>query len=155
MSQAGGGGLGPGTGFAAILAAPGEGQEPPRIGAAGYGVLVPQVDAEGNDLGGVRSIYQLVPIGTCTAWNNFRPDWFEGNLCNLNGSFAPFARTRAEGLAAGDPRPSLEERYPDRPAYAAAIRRAAAGLVERRQMLAEDAARLIAEAKRDGIRSGP
>ena len=35
--------------------------EPPRIGTAGYGVLVPQVDADGNDLGGVRSLDERVP----------------------------------------------------------------------------------------------
>ena len=69
--------------------------EPPRVGTASYGILVPQVDGDGNDLGGVRSLYELVPIGTYTAWNQFRPDWFEGNFCNFTGSFVPFARTRS------------------------------------------------------------
>jgi hypothetical protein len=128
--------------------------EPPRVGTASYGILVPQVDGDGNDLGGVRSLYELVPIGTYTAWNQFRPDWFEGNFCNFTGSFVPFARTRAERVA-GDPRPSLEERYPDKEAYVAAIKQAAAELVRQRFLLQEDAGQLVAEAERDGIRVGP
>jgi hypothetical protein len=129
--------------------------EPPRVGAASYAVLVPQVDADGNDLGGVRSVYLAAPIGTYTAWNHFRTDWFDGGFCNFNGSFVPFAATKAERLAAGDPRPSIEERYPDKGAYGAAVRNAAAGLVERRLLLAEDAERLVAEATKDGVRAGP
>jgi hypothetical protein len=113
--------------------------EPPRVGTASYGVLVPQVDADGNDLGGVPSLYELVPIGTYTAWNQFQPAWFDGNFCNFNGSFVPFARTRSERAAAGDARPSLEERYPDKQAYVAAVGRAAAELVGQRFLLQEDA----------------
>ncbi len=129
--------------------------EPPRIGTAGYGVLVPQVDADGNDLGGVRSLDERVPIGTYTGWNRFRADWFEGGFCNLTGSFVPFARTRSERAATGDPRPSLEERYPDKGVYVAAVKRAAGELVGQRFLLQEDADRLVAEAERDGVRSGP
>jgi hypothetical protein len=112
------------------------------------------VDADGNDLGGVRSLYSMVPIGTYTAWNQFQSDWFEGNFCNFNGSFVPFARTRSE-RAMGDPRPALEERYPDKEAYVAAVRRSAADLVGQRFLLQEDADRLVSEAERDGIRTGP
>ena len=129
--------------------------EPPRTGAAAYGVLVPQVDTDGNDLGGVKSVYQLVPIGTYTAWNRFQPAWFEGNFCNFNGSFVPFARTRSERAATGDPRLSLEERYPDKQAYVDAIKRAAADLVGQRYLLQEDADRLVAQAEKDGMRSSP
>jgi hypothetical protein len=129
--------------------------EPPRRGSASYGILVPQVDTDGNDLGGVRSLHQLVPIGTYTGWNQFQSAWYDGNFCNFNGSFVPFARTRAERASTGDPRPSLDERYPDRQAYVAAIRLAAAELVARRHLLAGDAERLVAQAEREGVRSGP
>ena len=54
--------------------------------------------------------------------------------------------TRAERLAAGDPRPSLEERYGDQPGYVAAVREAAGRLVDERLLLPEDAERLISEA---------
>ena len=129
--------------------------EPPRAGTASYGVLVPQVDADGNDLGGVRSLHLRVPVGTYTGWNLGRADRFEDGFCSLQGSFVPFAATRAERLAAGDPRLSLEERYPTREAYLAAIQQAAADLVARRLLLPEDASRLIAQAEREGVRSGP
>ncbi len=130
-------------------------REPPGMGTGSYAVLVPQVDADGNDLGGVRSIYELAPIGTYTSWNHFRPDWFDGGFCNFTGSFLPFARTRAERLAAGDPRLSIEERYPDKAAYLESVRGAAETLVEQRMLLREDMDRLVAEAARDGVRAGP
>lgn len=129
--------------------------EPPRVGTARYGILVPQVDADGNDLGGVRSLHQRVPVGTYTGWNLGRPERFEDGFCSLQGSFIPFARSRAEREAAGDPRPSLEERYPTPAAYAEAVRRAAGTLVAARLLLAEDAAALIARAEREGVRAGP
>ncbi len=73
----------------------------------------------------------------------------------MSGSFIPFAPTKQERLAIGDVRPSIEERYPTKEAYVAAFKKAANDLVARRFLLADDAARLIAEAERDGIRSGP
>ena len=42
--------------------------EPPRSGAP-YTVLVPQVDADGNDRGGVPQLEVAVPLGTHTGWN--------------------------------------------------------------------------------------
>jgi hypothetical protein len=40
-------------------------------------------------------------------------------------------------LATGDPRPSIEERYPTPEVYIAAVRRAAEQLVAQRYLLAE------------------
>lgn len=128
---------------------------PPRIGSAAYGVLVPQVDADGNDIGGIRSVFLQVPVGTYTGWNPFQSDFFSGGQCNLGGSFIPFAATRAEREARGDARLSIEERYPDKQAYVAAFRTAAQRLVEQRMLLPDDAAVLVAAAERDGIRAGP
>jgi len=129
--------------------------EPPRIGARPYRLLVPQVDVDGNDLAGIRSVHVEVPIGTYTGWNLFRAGRFEDGLCSLQGSFVPFARTRAERLANDDPRPSLEERYPTRDAYLDAVRRAADDLVKRRFLLADDAAALVAEAEKEGVQLAP
>lgn len=129
--------------------------EPPKVGSASYGVLVPQVDADGNDLAGVRSLHVQVPIGTYTGWNKFRDGLFGGGFCNLAGSFVPFAATKADREKTGDPRLSLEERYPSKAAYVTAVRLAADNLIRARFLLPDDAYRLITEAETNGVRKGP
>ncbi|HJS86844.1 MAG TPA: alpha/beta hydrolase domain-containing protein [Acetobacteraceae bacterium] len=129
--------------------------EPPRVGTASYGVLAPQVDADGNDVGGIRSVFLQAPIGTYTGWNIGRAGRFEGGLCNLQGSFIPFAPDRAAREAVDDPRPSLAERYPDQAAYAGAFRAGAERLVAQRFLLPDDARALVAAAERDGIAAVP
>lgn len=129
--------------------------EPPRIGRARYAIMVPQVDADGIDIGGIRDLYLRVPVGTYTGWNNFRAGMFGGGFCGLSGSFIPFAPTRAAREAIGDPRLSLAERYPTPEAYVGDIRRAAAALVAERFLLPEDADRLVGEAEAHGLRAGP
>jgi hypothetical protein len=129
--------------------------EPPRLGSRPYRLLVPQVDTDGNDVAGIRSVHLQVPVGTYTGWNLFRAGRFEDGFCSLQGSFIPFARTHAERLATGDARPSIEERYPTREAYVDAVRRAANELVTQQFLLADDAATLVAEAEKEGIRLAP
>ena len=129
--------------------------EPPKVGSASYGVLVPQVDADGNDLGGIRSVFEQAPVGTYLGWNLFASGWLQGGMCNLQGSFIPFAATRAERESAGDPRPSLEERYPTRESYVGRFREAAQRLVDARLMLPEDMATLVGRAEQDGVRAAP
>jgi hypothetical protein len=130
-------------------------REPPRVGSGSYGVLEMQVDADGNDLGGIRSAFLQTPIGTYTGWNLGRKDRFENGMCNLQGSFIPFAATKAERLAAGDPRLSIEERYPSKEAYLSTFKKAAADLLTKRYLLPEDAALLVDRADSEGIRSAP
>jgi Alpha/beta hydrolase domain len=130
-------------------------REPPRQGTADYAILVPQVDRDGNDVGGLRSVFLQAPIGTYTGWNLGRKDRFEDGFCSLAGSFVPFAHTRQERLETGDPRLSIEERYPTRDAYAAAVRAAADSLVAQRYLLPADAALLVRSAEADGIRAAP
>jgi len=116
---------------------------------------VSQVDEDGNDLGGVRSIYVRVPLGTYTGWNLGRKDRFEDGFCSLNGSFVPFAATKQERVDAKDPRLSIEERYPTKDAYVAKVKQEAAELVSQRLLLPTDAVRLVGEAEQGGIRRGP
>jgi hypothetical protein len=78
-----------------------------------------------------------VPLGTYTGWNVYRAQPCE--LCDRDGSLIPFARTRTERTAAGDPRPSLEERYGSRENYIARVETAAAALVADRLLLPADA----------------
>jgi Alpha/beta hydrolase domain len=126
---------------------------PGLLGAfgVGYTILVPQVDADGNDVGGVRSTTLQAPLGTYTGWNLGRPDRWPNHLCSLQGSFIPFAKTRAERIAVGDPRPSLEERYGDHAGYVAAVRAATERLEAERLLLPEDAARLVSEAEASDV----
>jgi hypothetical protein len=122
-------------------------KEPPALGAP-FVVLVPQVDSDGNDLGGIRLPDLAVPLGTFTGWNVAIPPMPGLHyLAGLVGSFDPFARTRAERMRAHDPRPSIEERYKNRTDYLSRVSQAVAGLVGDRYLLASDAPMVIARAK--------
>lgn len=129
--------------------------DPPRLGTGRYNNLVAQVDHDGNDLGGIRNVYVQVPIATYTGWNVFDRSRYADGFCTLQGSYIPFAATREERIQTGDARPSLQERYPTREAYVAAIRKAAADLVSKRHLLPEDAQRLVSEAERSGWSNRP
>lgn len=121
--------------------------EPPRVGAGAYGVRVPQVDADGNELGGLRLPALAAPLATHTGWNLRRVGVAPGGPCGLDGSMLPFARSRAERLARGDPRRSLEERYGDDAGYRRAAERAVRRLERRGFLLPADAARLVEQAR--------
>ena len=57
----------------------------------------------------------------------------------------------AERMAAKDPRPSLEERYPTHDAYVEKVRAAAAKLVADRFLLREDADLIVSQAQAAAI----
>src|SRR5262249_31721547 len=101
--------------------------------------LVPRVDADGNERGGVPSVLHPEPRGTYLGWNVARGGFFKGHHAGFVGGFIPFARTRAERTEAGDPRPALEERYRDHAGYVAAVQAAAERLVKQRFLLPDDA----------------
>ena len=113
-------------------------REPPALGEP-YRVLVPQVDADGNDLAGIRVLELAVPLGTYTGWNILLPEARDvGYLSGLVGSFEPFALTKAARESQGDPRPSIEERFAGREQYLVQARQAAQRLVAQRFMLQTD-----------------
>ncbi len=113
-------------------------------------MLVPRVDADGNEVGGVPNVLTDAPLGTYLGWNitagGARP-FHQGQICNYVGGMVPFAKTKAERLASGDPRLSLEERYGSHAGYVEAVRRAAANAVARGFLLQADADALIAAAE--------
>jgi len=115
--------------------------------------LMPKLDADGNEAAGVPSVQHQVPLGTYTGWNVTRGGFFRGQPCGggLTGGYVPFAKTRAERVAAGDPRASLEERYGTQQGFLCAVRKAVAREVERRFLLQDDAARLIEQARAAAI----
>jgi hypothetical protein len=121
--------------------------EPPTLGAP-YPVLVPQVDADGNDNGGIALPEVAVPLGTHTGWNvsTFPPSGLR-YLAGLVGSFEPFARTRADRERAGDSRRSIDERYANRDDYLQRVRRAAADLVRQRFLRRADVDSVVARAE--------
>ncbi len=116
---------------------------PPRAGRP-YVTLVPAVDQDGNEKAGVRLPVIAAPRGTATGWN-LRDDSFGagGVLAGLPGAWFPFAETRAEREASGDPRPSLEERYPNEGTYLEACTESLLELREGGYLLDEDVARLL------------
>ncbi len=117
-------------------------QTPPRA----WHALVPQVDADGNERAGIRLPDIAVPRGTFTGWNLYTAPYASGELADRDGTFLAFAETPAAREAAGDPRPSLQERYADAAAYGAAVRDCAAALQRERLLLAEDAERSVRDA---------
>jgi hypothetical protein len=54
-------------------------------------------------------------------------------------------------MAAGDPRPSVEERYPNHDAYVAKVKDAADRLVAQRYLLADDAEKLVQQARESKV----
>jgi Alpha/beta hydrolase domain len=131
--------------------------EPPRIGAP-FPVLVPQVDADGNGMAGIRMPELAVPLATYTGWNLFNDRSGPTDvLSSMQGSYVPLARTAADRKRTGDPRPSIEERYRDKDQYLGLVTKAAQALVDQRFLLAEDAAIVVANAGRhwDYIASTP
>jgi hypothetical protein len=128
--------------------------EPPRLGKP-FPVRVPQVDADGNELGGFRGLELLAPLATYTPWHLRRGAIDRDQLVDFYGTFIPFARDRAERERRGDPRPSLIERYGDRARYVDLVRRHAETLVRSGFLLAEDAPRVVEQAERGWNRLMP
>ena len=109
-------------------------------------VLVPAVDEIGNDVAGIRHPFVEAPIATLAGWNLRRPEFTDGDLCGVLGMMIPLRRTRDERLAAGDPRPALEELYGDHEGYVLKVAEAALNLWSQRLMLLEDVSQTIQEA---------
>ncbi len=121
-------------------------QEPPAIKSA-FAILVPQVDADGNELAGILMPELSVPIATYTGWNLFHEKSGPTNVVSsMQGSFIPLARTKAEREQSGDPRRSVEERYRGRNQYLAEITKAANELAAKGYLLKNDIPRIVEQA---------
>ena len=126
---------------------------PPRIKRV-LAMLAPKVDADGNERGGVPVVLHDAPLGTYLGWNitagGARP-FHAGQICNYTGGMLPFARSKLEREAAGDPRPSLEERYGSHDGYVAAVQRAADTAQAAGFLLADDARALVRAAQASAV----
>jgi hypothetical protein len=117
--------------------------QPPKVGES-FPVLVPQVDADGNEREGVRLPEITVPLATYTGWNLRdssigAPD----QRLPFEGSYLPFPKTAEERQKNGDPRKSIAERYSDRDDYVTRFTRAVDDLVKQRWILPEDRATVL------------
>ena len=129
---------------------------PAKAGVA-YRTYVSKVDADGNEVAGIRPPELQVPLATYCGWNPRHPDTGAGgDLMQMMGSTLPFAPTRAAREHSGDPRPSLEERYASKNAYLARVRDAGMTMVSARQLLDEDVEAIVERAGRlwDYFQSG-
>ncbi len=117
--------------------------QPPKVGPA-FPLLVPQVDADGNERDGVRLPEIAVPLATYTGWNLRDPSiGAPDQRVAFEASYVPFARTAAERRKTGDPRQSIAERYPDREEYLTAYKAVVDDLVEQRWILPEDRSAML------------
>ncbi len=117
----------------------------PRAEVAEYPALVPQVDINGNDEGGVSLPEITVPLATYTGWNlRDKSIGAPEERTAFLGSFVPFRRSTAEAKAAHDPRAGIEDRYQDFAGYQAKYQAALDALVRQRYILPEDAGHLSA-----------
>jgi len=127
--------------------------EPPQPRTE-YPTLLPQVDADGNDVDGLRSVTLMAPLGTYTGWNVRGAGFSQGDACDLTGSYIPFALTRAQRRMSGDERPSLQERYGNLQHYTAVAKAAAAHLVSRGYLLPADEAAAVTSAVNQAQQAG-
>jgi Alpha/beta hydrolase domain len=100
---------------------------------------------------GIRLPLVAAPVATTTGWALRRAGFGENDGCESAGQNIPFATTKAERLATGDPRKSLEERYGTHDRYVAAVGRAATELQRRRLLLPEDVDKYIAAAEASSV----
>jgi hypothetical protein len=119
-----------------------------------YPSFVPRTDRDGNDVAGVRLPDVTVPLATYTGWA-LRSGPQANDGCESAGQMIPFARTRAEREASGDPRASVEERYPSFRRYERQVVHAIREMLKDRLMLCEDAGdeydRLVANGLARGV----
>jgi Alpha/beta hydrolase domain len=118
-----------------------------------YPSYVPKTDSDGNDIAGIRLPELTVPLATYTGWA-LRSGVWANDGCESSGQYIPFKATAAERMAAGDPRPSVQERYPSFAMYRSGVMRAIDDLVRNRFMLCDDTAGVYARLLQAGLDAG-
>ena len=118
-----------------------------------YPSYVPKVDSDGNDIAGIRLPELTVPLATYTGWA-LRSGVWANDGCEGSGQYIPFEATKAERIAAGDPRPSVQERYHSFAMYRAAVKNAIDDLVKNRFMLCEDTEAIYTRLLQAGLAAG-
>jgi hypothetical protein len=118
-----------------------------------YPSYVPKTDGDGNDIAGIRLPELSVPLATYTGWG-LRAGAWANDGCEASGQYIPFTKTRADRLAAGDPRPSVQERYASYSQYRAKLIQAVDNLVRSRFLLCEDSQDILTRLLQAGLDAG-
>ncbi len=126
--------------------------EPPQVDTAQeYAVLTPGIDADGNDIAGLRTPDVRVPLATYTGWNLRSEGHGRQAMYSVVGSYLPFAATPAERQDRRDARPALSERYRSKADYVSRVALAVRELTAQGVLLAEDGDRYIEAAMQADI----
>jgi hypothetical protein len=121
----------------------------PPVEGKPYPHFVPAVDRDGNEVGGIRLPDLTVPLATYTGWNLRHPQMgAPETLMSLMGSTIPFPASREERMTKGNPRRSIEERYPSRASYLEQVRQEVQRLVDEGYLLTEDTELVVGQASR-------
>lgn len=124
---------------------------PPDFSGPMYQSFVSAVDADGNEIAGIRLPPVAAPVATTSGWA-LRAAAFGGpDGCEHHGQYIPFRTTKAERLAVGDPRRSLQERYKNHDGYVKAVEKAVKKLQKERFLLPEDAQNYIEAAEASNV----
>ena len=118
-----------------------------------YPSFVPRTDSDGNDIAGIRLPELDVPLATYTGWG-LRSGVWANDGCEATGQYIPFQSTKAGRLAAGDPRPSVQERYPSYDDYRAKVVASVDTLVRERFMICDDTQDIVARLLQAGLAAG-
>jgi hypothetical protein len=100
-----------------------------------YATLVCKVDADGNELAGIRLPDIAVPLATYTGWNEYKPPYPRGELADRDGSYLVF------------PAEKIAQRYKGHGDYVARVEAVVAELLQDRLLLPEDAERYLEKAR--------
>ena len=101
--------------------------------------LLPNIDADGNEVSGIRLPIISVPLATLTGWQ-FRSAQVgaPSTLIAMAGAYIEFPKTKADRERTKDPRLSIIERYGTRAEYVKRVREAATKLAADRFILRAD-----------------
>ncbi|WP_332369716.1 alpha/beta hydrolase domain-containing protein [Spirosoma telluris] len=116
-----------------------------------YVNFVSKVDLDGNEVAGIRLPPVAVPIATTTGWALRSAGYGENEGCEGSGQSIPFKATKAERIAANDPRLSVEERYQTHDGYVTAVKNSVNELVKQRLLLPDDAQDYIKNAEASNV----
>jgi hypothetical protein len=108
-----------------------------KVGDRAYRTLVSKVDADGNEVAGIRLPDIAVPLATYTGWNEYRPPYPKGELADRDGSYLVF------------PAEKIAERYRNHADYLGKVQASVDRLLAERFLLKEDADRYLEKARAD------